>query len=92
MVRVLEDCSHLFYFLSVFMTFFKGFCIILGLPLWLSGKEPACNARDLGSIPESGRYPGGGNGYPLAVFLPGNFPRQRNLAGLKSMGSQKILA
>ena len=35
------------------------------LPWWLSGKEPACNAGDLGSIPESGRSPGEGNGSPL---------------------------
>ena len=36
-----------------------------GLPWWLSGKESACNARDtrdVGSIPGSGRSPGGGNG------------------------------
>ena len=33
-----------------------------------SGKEPACNggdARDGGSIPGSGRSPGGGHGTPL---------------------------
>ena len=24
---------------------------ILGLPLWLSGKESTCNVKDLGSIP-----------------------------------------
>ena len=29
------------------------------------GKETACNARDLGSVPGSGRYLGGGNGNPL---------------------------
>ena len=29
------------------------------------GKESACNAGDLGSIPGSGRSPGEGNGYPL---------------------------
>ena len=29
------------------------------------GKESACNAGDLGSIPESGRLPGEGNGNPL---------------------------
>ena len=28
-------------------------------------KEFTCNARDPGSIPELGRSPGGGNGYPL---------------------------
>ena len=29
------------------------------------GKESACNVRDLGSIPESGRSPGEGNGNQL---------------------------
>ena len=29
------------------------------------GKESACSAGDLGSIPESGRCPGRGNGNPL---------------------------
>ena len=29
------------------------------------GKESACNAGDLGSIPGSGRSPGEWNGYPL---------------------------
>ena len=29
------------------------------------GKESTCNAGDLGSIPELGRYPGEGNGNPL---------------------------
>ena len=30
-----------------------------------AGKEPASNAEDLGSIPELGRSPGEGKGYPL---------------------------
>ena len=30
-----------------------------------AGKEFACNARDLGSIPGVGRSRGDGNGYPL---------------------------
>ena len=41
---------------------------IAGLPQWLSGKESAYSARaigDLGSIPMSGRSPGGGHGSPL---------------------------
>ena len=29
------------------------------------GKESACSAGDLGSIPGSGRSPGEGNNYPL---------------------------
>ena len=30
-----------------------------------AGKESACNARDLGSIPQLGRSPGEGSSYPL---------------------------
>ena len=37
----------------------------MGLPWWLSGKESACNAEDLGLIPGSERSPGGGHGNPL---------------------------
>ena len=37
----------------------------IGLTWWLSDKESACNAGDLGMIPGLGRYPGGENGYPL---------------------------
>ena len=29
------------------------------------GKESACNEGDPGSVPKSGRYPGGGHGNPL---------------------------
>ena len=38
---------------------------IWGFPCGSVGKESACNARDLGSIPGSGRSPGEGNGNPL---------------------------
>ena len=37
----------------------------LGFPGGSEGKASACSARDLGSIPESGRSPGEGNGNPL---------------------------
>ena len=36
-----------------------------GLSWWLRGKESTYNAGDKGSIPGSGRFPGGGNGYRL---------------------------
>ena len=39
-----------------------------GFPHSSVGKEFACNARDLGSIPGSGRSPGEGIGYPLQYF------------------------
>ena len=36
-----------------------------GFPGGSDGKQSACNARDLGSIPGSERSPGEGNGNPL---------------------------
>ena len=36
-----------------------------GLPSWLSGKEFACNAGDIGTITGLGRFPKRGNGNPL---------------------------
>ena len=36
-----------------------------GHPWWLSGKESACSAGDLGSVPGLGRSPGGGHGNSL---------------------------
>ena len=38
---------------------------ILGFPGSSAGKESACNAGDLSSIPGLGRSPGEGKGYPL---------------------------
>ena len=37
----------------------------LGFPGGSDGKESACNAGDLGSIPRFGRSPGGGHDNPL---------------------------
>ena len=40
--------------------------LVKNLPACSSvGKESACNAGNLGSIPKLGRSPGGGNGNPL---------------------------
>ena len=41
-------------------------------PWWLSGKEFTCQVEDAGSIPGSGRSPGGGNGNPLQYSCLGN--------------------
>ena len=38
---------------------------MLSLPGGSDSKESACNARDQGSLPGSGRFPGEGIGYPL---------------------------
>ena len=37
----------------------------MGFPCGSSGKESACNAGDLVSLPGLERYPGEGKGYPL---------------------------
>ena len=39
--------------------------LLMGFPGSSAGKESACNAKDPGSIPGSGRSPGEGIGYPL---------------------------
>ena len=47
-----------------------------GLPRWLSGKEPTCqavDAKDEGSVPGLGRSPGEGNGNPLQYSCLENF-------------------
>ena len=59
----------------------------LGFPGGSDGKASACNAGDLGWIPELGRSPGEGNEWqPTPVFLPGESHGQEP-GGLQSMGS-----
>ena len=53
----------LMYFLSV-SSFYKH-VLYCNFPGGSDGKESACNAGDLGSIPGSGRSPRKGNGNPL---------------------------
>ena len=43
-----------------------------------AGKESACNARDPGSIPGSGRSPGKGNDNPFQYSCLGN-PMERRV-------------
>ena len=52
-----------------------------------AGKESACNAGDLGSIPGLGRSPGEGNGYPLRI-LACSIPWTEEPSRLQSMGLQ----
>jgi len=44
----------------------------LGLPWWLSGKESACNAGDIGLIPGWGRCHGDGHGNTVQYSCLGN--------------------
>ena len=53
----------------------------MGFPGGSDSKESACNTGDTGSIPGLGRSSGEGNGYPLQLFLLGDFQGQRILVG-----------
>ena len=60
-----------------------------GLPWWLSGKESAYNAGDVGLIPGLVRSPGEGKWLPTPVFLPGESHGQRSLAGYSPWGCKE---
>ena len=45
---------------------------IMGFPGVSDGKESACSAGDLGSIPGSGSFPGEGNDNPLQYSCLGD--------------------
>ena len=53
-----------------------------------AGKESSSDAGDLGSIPGSGRSPGGGNGNPLQYSCLGN-PMDRGACGVTVHGVAK---
>ena len=53
------------------------------------GKESACNGRDLGSTPGSGRLPWRREWLPTPVFLPEEFHGQRSLAGYSPWGCRE---
>ena len=55
--------------------------VFLGFPGGSDGKESACNAGDLDSIPRLGRSPGGGRGNLLQYSCLENPHGQRNLEG-----------
>ena len=63
---------------------------IKGFPGGSEGKESACNAGDLISIPGLGRSPGEGNGYPLQYSCLENLPGQRNLEGYNLWGRKEV--
>ena len=64
--------------------------VFLGFPGGSDGKESACNAGDLGSVPELGRSPGGGHGNPLQYSSLENINGGEEPGGLQSIGSQRV--
>ena len=61
----------------------------LGFPCSSDGKESACNEVGLGSIPGSGRSPGGGHGNSLQYSCLKN-PMTEKPGGLQSIESQRV--
>ena len=60
----------------------------LGLPWWLSGKEPTCQCRRCGFHSQVGKIPWRRKWQPTPVFLPGKSHGQRSL-GDHSLWSRK---
>ena len=62
-----------------------------GFPRWHNDDPPdnAGDAGDKGSVPGSGRSPGGGNGNPLSI-LAWEIPWTEEPGGLQFMGSQRV--
>ena len=76
----------------------KGLCLtpywyllklMLGLPRWLSDKESACQAGDVGLIPELGRSPGKEMTIHSSI-LAWEIPWAEKSGRLQSIGSQRI--
>ena len=59
------------------------------LPRGSDGKESACNAGDLDSIPRLGRSSGEGNGNHSSILV-WKIPRTEEPGGLQSVGSQGV--
>ena len=76
-LNLLDECSTL-----------RAHLTLMGFPSGSDGKESACSVRDLGSMPESRRVPGEGNGKPLQYSCLRN-PWTEESGGLKNMRSQK---
>ena len=60
-----------------------------GFPGGSDGKESTCNVRDLGSIPELERSPGGGHDNSLQYSCLENLHGQRRLAGYSPWGCKE---
>ena len=65
------------------------FYFAMATPGGSDGKESACNAGDLGSIPGSGRSPGGGHVNPLQYSCLENPHGQRSLTSYSPWGRKE---
>ena len=63
--------------------------VYMGFPDGSDGKESACNAGHLGSIPELGRFPRRRAKQPTPVFLPGESQWTKESDRLQFMGCKE---
>ena len=78
---------------KILLDYFSGPPVELGLPRWLSGRDPTCQCRRcrrLGFCPWVGKIPWRRKWQPTPVFLPGKSHGQRSLAGYSPWGCQKL--
>ena len=63
---------------------------ITGFPMWLSGKESACQCRRCEFSPWVRKMPWRREWQPTPVFLPGESHEQRSLAGYSPGGHKEL--
>ena len=63
----------------------------MGFPYDSAGKESACSAEDLGSVPGLGRSPGGGHGNPLQYSFPCDSAGKESTCNAGDLGSIPVL-
>ena len=62
----------------------------LGLPWWLSGKEPSCQFGRCGFNPWVGKIPWRRKWQPTLAFLPWKSHGQRSLVGYSPWGRKRV--
>ena len=63
---------------------------LIGLPLWLSVKESACQCRRCGFNPWVGKVPWRRKWQPAPLFLLGKLHGQRSLVGYNLWGHKRV--
>ena len=63
----------------------------MGFPGGSVGEEFPCSAGDLVSVPEMGRFPGGGHGNPLQLSCLENPHEQMSLVGYSPWGRKEYI-
>ena len=66
--KLRKDYVKAAYCHPTYLIYMQSTSYIRGFPDSSVGKESACNAGDPSSIPEEGRFPGEGRGYPHQDF------------------------